>query len=57
MLIDALTYGATCETDALPPREGPFALGIDLGGTDGIQRVRLPSGRARGGWRDSCSVR
>ena len=32
VLLDALTWRA-CETDALPPREGPWALGIDLGGT------------------------
>ena len=32
MLIDALTWRGI-ETDALPPREGPLALGIDLGGT------------------------
>ena len=32
MLIDALVWRA-CETDALPRREGPWALGIDLGGT------------------------
>ena len=32
MLIDALVWRGV-ETDELPPREGPFALGIDLGGT------------------------
>ena len=31
-LIDALTW-RSIETEELPPREGPFALGIDLGGT------------------------
>ena len=32
MLIDALTWRAV-ETETLPPREGPVAFGIDLGGT------------------------
>ena len=32
MLIDALTWREV-ETDALPPREGPVAFGVDLGGT------------------------
>ena len=32
MLIDALVWRAV-ETNELPPREGPMALGIDLGGT------------------------
>ena len=32
MLIDALAWRAV-ETDTLPPREGPVAFGIDLGGT------------------------
>ena len=32
MLIDALTW-REAETDELPPREGPVAFGIDLGGT------------------------
>ena len=32
MLIDALVWRGI-ETDILPAREGPFALGIDLGGT------------------------
>ena len=32
MLIDALTWREV-ETDELPPREGPVAFGIDLGGT------------------------
>ena len=32
MLIDALVWREV-ETDALPPREGPVAFGIDLGGT------------------------
>ena len=32
MLIDALTW-REIETDALPAREGPLAVGIDLGGT------------------------
>ena len=32
VLIDALVWQA-CETDCLPRREGPCALGIDLGGT------------------------
>ena len=32
MLIDALAWRAA-ETKPLPPREGPMALGIDLGGT------------------------
>ena len=31
-LIDALTW-AGVERDTLPPREGPYALGVDLGGT------------------------
>ena len=31
MLLDSLTWRA-CETDALPARDGPVALGIDLGG-------------------------
>ena len=32
MLIDSLTWRAV-ETETLPPREGPVAFGIDLGGT------------------------
>ena len=32
MLIDAMVWRAA-ETDELPPREGPFSLGVDLGGT------------------------
>ena len=32
MLLDASTWQSV-EVDVLPPREGPFALGIDLGGT------------------------
>ena len=32
MLIDAQTWREV-ETDALPPREGPVAFGVDLGGT------------------------
>lgn len=32
MLIDALVWRGA-ETDLLPPREGPMALGVDLGGT------------------------
>ena len=32
MLIDALAWRAV-ETDTLPPREGPVAFGIDMGGT------------------------
>ena len=32
MLIDALVWRGI-ETDALPPREGPVAFGVDLGGT------------------------
>ena len=32
-LIDALTWRERAEVDDLPPREGPFALGLDLGGT------------------------
>ena len=32
MLIDALTW-REAETDNLPPREGPVAFGVDLGGT------------------------
>ena len=32
MLVDAETWRAV-EVDALPPRQGPYALGLDLGGT------------------------
>ena len=37
-LIDAMTWRAV-ETDALPPREGPCAWGVDLGGTAAFSAV------------------
>ncbi|MYD12211.1 MAG: hypothetical protein F4X00_01190 [Gemmatimonadetes bacterium] len=36
LVLDLVVYRERCESEVLPPAEGPYALGVDLGGNDSM---------------------